>query len=231
MRSRLAIMLGILVLAGCGDQSRAQSASSRSAAASAAAPGAATATAAATDPLAARSLGSASAPITVYEMSDFQCPYCRLHAIETFPAIQREYIATGKVRWIFLNFPLTSKHPNAAAAAALAVCAGGSGKFWPMHDLLFKHQDAWAPLKDPGAFLITLADSLGIARPGMLQCLQSPGTRQIIESEAQGAVRAGANSTPSFYIEGGLMGGAYPIDVFRHILDSIYVVKTARKGA
>src|SRR5262245_49822911 len=67
--------------------------------------------------LAERSKGSATAPITVYEMSDFQCPYCRQHAVETFPELEKSYIQTGKVRWVFLNFPLTSIHHNAAAAA------------------------------------------------------------------------------------------------------------------
>jgi protein-disulfide isomerase len=67
--------------------------------------------------LESRSKGSAKAPITVYEMSDFQCPYCRRFAQETFPTIERSYIATGKVRWIFINYPLSDIHNHAAAAA------------------------------------------------------------------------------------------------------------------
>ena len=181
------------------------------------------------DPFAARSMGSASAPVTVYEMSDFQCPFCRRHAIETFPILEREYIATGKVRWIFLNFPLTGRHPNAAAAAQFAMCAANEGKFWPVHDLLYKYQDTWAPLKDPGAFLMTLADSVHVPRPVMVACLQDPASRQAVERDAQGAARTGATATPSFYIEGGIMAGAYPVDVFRQVLDSVYKVKTAGK--
>ena len=162
-------------------------------------------------------------------MSDFQCPFCRQHAVETFPAIEREYIATGKVRWVFINFPLTQRHANAAAAAQFAICAASAGKFWPVHDLLFKYQDTWAPLKEPGPFLITLADSVGIQRAAMLACLQAPGTRQAVERDAQAAARAGAQATPTFYIEGGMMSGAYPIKVFRQVLDSIYRVKTASR--
>ncbi len=71
------------------------------------------------DPLAPRSKGSSQAPITVYEMSDFQCPYCRRHAVESFPLIEAEYIETGKVRWIYVNFPIPSLHPNAISAARL----------------------------------------------------------------------------------------------------------------
>src|SRR5262245_9584721 len=107
-------------------------------------------------PLGARTKGSPSAPVVVYEMSDFQCPFCRRHAIETFPVLEREYIRTGKVRWIFINFPLTSIHPNAVAAASFAMCAAKHEKFWPAHDILFTHQEVWGPLKNPAPFLMTL---------------------------------------------------------------------------
>jgi protein-disulfide isomerase len=176
-------------------------------------------------PLAGRSKGVASAPVTVYEMSDFQCPYCRRFALETFPTIEREYIGSGKVRWVFVNYPLTSIHPNAVAAAEVALCASRQGAFWPVHDLLYTHQDTWAPLKEPGPFLATLADSAGISRKALLACLASPGTEQEIRSEAEGSERAGAASTPSFYIEGGLMTGAHPIAVFRQVLDSVLAAK------
>ncbi|RPJ53040.1 MAG: DsbA family protein, partial [Acidobacteria bacterium] len=62
-------------------------------------------------------------------MSDFQCPYCRRFAVETFPTLDQEYIATGKVRWVFVNFPLTSIHANAVPAAQVATCAGKQGAF------------------------------------------------------------------------------------------------------
>jgi protein-disulfide isomerase len=176
-------------------------------------------------PLAGRSKGVATAPITVYEMSDFQCPYCRRFALETFPVIEREYISRGKVRWVFVNFPLSSIHPNAVAAAEVAVCAAHQGAFWPVHDLLYAHQDTWAPLKEPGPFLATLADSAGISKKTLLACLASPSTEGEIRSEAQGSERAGAASTPSFYIEGGIMTGAHPIAVFRRVLDSVLATK------
>jgi protein-disulfide isomerase len=184
--------------------------------------------AAQSDLLTARTKGSPRAPVTVYEMSDFQCPFCKRHAEQTFPLIEREYLATGKVRWVFINFPLTSIHPNAVAAAELAMCAARQGKFWPAHDLLFRHQQVWAPLRDPGAFLLSLGDSLALAKPALTRCLQNGETRDEIRSDAQGAVRAGASSTPAFWIEGGLMTGAHPITVFRQVLDSIYTTKKGR---
>jgi protein-disulfide isomerase len=176
--------------------------------------------------IATRSKGSPTAPVTVYEMSDFQCPYCRSFALETFRALEKEYISPGKVRWVFVNFPLTSIHANAVAAAGTALCAARQGAFWPVHDLLYTHQKVWAPLKEPGPFFLSLADSAGISKPKLLECVKSPATVAEIRHEAEGAERAGASSTPTFYIEGGLLTGAHPLPVFRQVLDSIYSIKS-----
>jgi len=184
-----------------------------------------------TVPLESRSKGSAKAPVTVYEMSDFQCPYCRQFALETFPQLDRAYIATGKVHWIFINFPLTSIHPHAAAAAQVALCAANQKGFWRMHDLLFRNQEHWADQQEPGPFFLSLADSAGLAKPAMLACLQAPETANAVQADAEGAARSGAHSTPTFYIEGGLLEGAQPVAVFRQVLDSVYKMKTGGKPA
>src|SRR3989441_13318371 len=101
------------------------------------------------DPLAARSKGSVTAPVTVYEMADFQCPACRMFTVTVMPAVDSEFIRTGKVRWVFINLPLPSIHPNALAAAEVATCAARQGRFWQTHDALYLHQDAWARLPQP----------------------------------------------------------------------------------
>ena len=183
-----------------------------------------------TAPLDIRSKGSAQAPVTVYEMSDFQCPYCRQFATETFPRLERDYIAAGKVRWVFINFPLTSVHQHAAAAAQLGLCAAQQKKFWPIHDLLFKYQETWAPLKEAGPFFVSLADSARLAKSTLISCLESPETVNRVRADAEGAARSGATSTPTFYIEGGLLEGAQPLAVFRQVLDSVYLVRTGRTG-
>jgi len=185
---------------------------------------------AAGNPLATRSKGSPTAPVTVYEMSDFQCPYCKRFSQETFPRIERSYIASGKVRWVFVNFPLTSVHAHAAAAGELALCAAKQQGFWRMHDLLFQYQDTWAPLKEAGPFFVSLADSAGLSKPALLKCLQAPETRENLKAEAEGSQRSGASSTPTFYIEGGLMEGAVPFEVFQRVLDSVYAEKAGGKA-
>jgi protein-disulfide isomerase len=161
-------------------------------------------------------------------MSDFQCPFCRTFALSTFPALDSAYVSPGKVRWVFINFPLTSVHQNAVAAAQTAICAAQQNAFWRMHDLLYRHQDVWAPLKEPGAFFLTLADSARISRPKLLECVRTPATEEAVRADAQGAERAGASSTPTFYIEGGLLVGAQPLPVFRQVLDSILRTKARR---
>jgi protein-disulfide isomerase len=181
-------------------------------------------------PLEMRSKGSPKAPVTVYEMSDFQCPYCRQFALETFPRLEQDYIRAGKVRWVFINFPLTSVHPHASAAAELALCAGRQQAFWRVHDLLFAHQESWAPLKEAGPFFVSLADSARLSKPALLTCLESPDTRNSVQADAEGAARSGATSTPTFYIEGGLLEGALPLSVFRQVLDSVYAERTGKTG-
>lgn len=174
---------------------------------------------------AARTKGSPRAPVTIYEMSDFQCPWCARFTRETLPALEREYVATGKVRLIFVNFPLPMHH-NAEPAAELAMCAARQGKFWPMHDLLFRHQEQWGEMREPGSYFLALGDSAGLNREALVTCVQNNLTRDLVRTDAEGSVRSGANSTPSFYIEGGIVSGAQPIEVFRQVLDSIIRVKT-----
>jgi len=178
------------------------------------------------DPMAVRTKGSPTAPVTVYEMSDFQCPYCQRFALEIFPTLEQEYVLTGKVRWVFVNFPLPM-HSNAEPAAEVAMCGAKQGKFWPVHDLLFRNQATWAPLKAPAEYFLSLADSAKLDGAAFQECLRTGATQAEVESDASAAVRAGASSTPSFYMEGGIMPGAQPLPVFRPVLDSIYAAKTA----
>ena len=181
------------------------------------------------DPLAARSKGRRDAPVTVYEMSDFQCPYCRDFTLNTLPALEREYVQPGKVRFVFINLPLTSTHAHAVAAAEVAMCAARQERFWPVHDLLFRRQPQWAGLADPGPYLLALGDSAGLDHARLAQCVRSKATRVEITADAARAARAGATKTPTFYVEGGLLEGAAPVEVFRQVLDSIYRSKTASR--
>ncbi len=176
---------------------------------------------------AARTMGRADAPVTMYIISDFECPYCGDFARNTFPTIEHEYVASGKMKVVFVNMPLTQIHPNAEPAAEVAMCAARQDKFWPMHNLLFRYQSEWAGLAEPGSFFLALGDSLGLDHRALTACLETHATRAIVKADYDGSVRSGAHSTPSFYIEGGLMSGDQPIADFRVVLDSIYRTRTA----
>src|SRR5713101_6403026 len=143
------------------------------------------------DALAARAKGRADAPVVVYEMSDFQCPYCREFALTVFPTLDREFVQTGKVRFVYVNFPLTAIHRHAVAAAAVAMCAARQNKFWPVHDLLFQRQERWAGAEQPGPYLLALADSAGADPAELAQCVTSRATEPEIHADAARAARSG----------------------------------------
>jgi protein-disulfide isomerase len=178
-------------------------------------------------PLADRTKGSATAKVTVYEMADFQCPWCGKFARETFPTIEKDYINTGKVRWIFINFPIPSLHANALAAAEYASCAALQGRFWPTHDMLYTTQEDWETLRDPAPFFRSHDKALGIKADQLTTCLQTGAGAAMVKSDYDGVQKAGARSTPTFYVEGGLLAGDQPMSVWQPVLDSIIKVKNA----
>jgi protein-disulfide isomerase len=184
------------------------------------------------DRLAARTKGSSTAPITVYEIADFQCPACRTFWQETMPALEREYVTPGKVRVIFLNLPLQEIHPNAAAAHQFAMCAAEQGKFWRIHDHLFERQETWARMDDPSPLFLSMADSAGLARDRLDACLVDESVKTVVLQEREGVMRAGVRSTPSFIIQAGmdrgLFPGAVPIEAWRPILDSLFKATTGK---
>ncbi len=176
--------------------------------------------------LAQRTKGDDDAPITIFEASDFQCPYCRDFWEQTLPALEREYIRTGKARLVFLNLPLPQLHANAPAAHEFAMCGARQDRFWQVHDLLFQHQGQWARLDDPAPYFMVLADSAGLDADELTTCFTSGAVRGLVQQEAETNFRAGIQSTPSFIVEGLLLPGFAPPELWRPILDSIFVEKT-----
>ena len=172
-----------------------------------------------------RSKGDPNAPITIFEISDFQCPYCRGWWAETLPLLDKEYIQTGKVRFTFLNMPLVQLHPNAPAAHEFAMCAATQDRFWPVHDLLYEYQSTWGTLEEPESFFMALSDSAELNMESIRQCFESGAVRTLIAQEALGLSQAGVRGTPSFVIEGGLMPNI-PFENWRPVLDSIFAAKT-----
>jgi protein-disulfide isomerase len=172
--------------------------------------------------LAQRTMGDSAAPVTIYEFSDFQCPFCRVFWDETMPLVEREYVRAGKARLVFVNFPIEGLHPNANAAHVFAMCAAAQNVFWRYHDLLFRHQQAWSSLDDPAPFFRALADSARLDQRALTGCLNAGAVEQIIAADLRSGDEFGINSTPSFLVGRMLIRGTIPMTTFRTVLDSIY---------
>ena len=179
--------------------------------------------------LPARTMGNPKAPVTIYDLSDFQCPFCRDFWQQTLPALEQEYINTGKARLTFINLPIPQLHRNALAAHEVAMCAAAQHKFWPMHNLLYAHQNDWAGLRDPAAYFLALADSAQLDRGAFTACVASGRMQPLINAEREEAVTHGVQSTPSFIIDGALLSGFAPITVWRPVIDSIYKERQQRQ--
>ena len=171
---------------------------------------------------AARIKGAASAPVWIVEVSDFQCPYCRIWHEETYATVVREYVETGRARLAFLNLPLPS-HRHAWPAAEAAMCAGLQGRFWEMHDAIFEGQEAWTRLATVDAAFEAMATRVGVNVATWRECVSSHALRPLIEADYQRAVSAGVNSTPSFFIGDRHLSGAMPVDSFRVAIDAALV--------
>jgi len=147
----------------------------------------------------ARFKGSESAPVTVFEVSDFQCPFCRQFTQGTYARLDSAYIRTGKVRMGFINLPL-SNHPQAFAAAEAAMCAGAQDRFWEMHDRLFAAQPEWSGSRNATQRFEGYAQAIGLDMAAYRDCTANDRTASMIIGDVLEA--RGVNGTPAFFIAG-----------------------------
>jgi protein-disulfide isomerase len=162
---------------------------------------------AATDP----ALGRASAPVTLIEFSDFQCPFCQRVA----PTLKRLRETYGdKVRIVWKDFPLTQIHPQAFKAGEAAHCAGDQGKYWEYHDRLFANQQALQPEE-----LKKHATDLGLDGAAFATCLDSSKYGERVRDGVAEGTRLGVNSTPTIYVNGRQLSGAQPYETFVAVID------------
>ena len=167
-----------------------------------------------------RSLGDPNAPVTIYEYSDFECPFCASFVRDTKPQLVATYVETGQVRIVFRDFPLPN-HASAELAAVTARCAGEQGAFWPMYEQLFAtHRIEWGgvPLRDR-AVMVEFAANLGLALPQFETCLDDPSVAEAVREESRNASRLGINSTPNFLINGQIIRGALPFGTFEAFIE------------
>ena len=170
-------------------------------------------------------LGHKDAPLTLVEFSDYQCPFCNRFFQTTLPGLKTAYIDTGKVRYVFRDFPIEQIHPHARKAAEAAHCAGEQGKYWEMHDLLFHNQQALEVEK-----LKAHAHSLQLESAVFDACLEQGKYTDKVQKNYEDGVAAGVRGTPGFFLgktkadetmQGTLISGAQPLAVFQQAIESL----------
>lgn len=138
--------------------------------------------------------GPASAPVTLVEYADFECPSCG----GAYPVIKAVQKAFGpNLRFVFRHFPLIASHPHAAMAAEAAEAADAQGKFWEMHDRLFEHQDA---LDDAG--LRRHARKIGLDPERFERALRTQAHQPRVREDAAAGLQSGVKGTPTLFING-----------------------------
>jgi protein-disulfide isomerase len=145
-----------------------------------------------------RSKGAEQAPLVIYEVSDFQCPFCRQWVEQTWASLDSAYIETGRARLVFMNLPLPS-HPESYTASEAALCAGAQGRFWPMHDLIFERQQEWSR-GEGTARMREYAGQLELDMAAFRQCTEENWMAPIIVGDLMQAARAGIGGTPTFVL-------------------------------
>jgi protein-disulfide isomerase len=169
------------------------------------------------------SKGDPEAPVIIVEFSEFLCPFCAEHVgvdviasrpidqEKTYQRIMAEYIETGKVRYIFRHYPIHGDPAKKAAEATL--CARDQEKFWEYHDLLF--ENFGFSQEDFSGF----AAQLGMNLDQFSECLSSGRYAQAVEADFSLGQKMGVSGTPTFFINGRKLGGAYPFESFKTIIE------------
>ena len=168
-------------------------------------------------------LGSDSAPVTIIEFGDYQCPFCQRWNIETKPQIEKNYIESGKAKLLYIDFPIVGI--DSLKAHASSYCADEQGLYWQYHDHLYKNQghenDGWARAEKLKDLASTLS---GLDSQKFNECLDSGKYENRVRENKNVATKSGATSTPTFIIIGAdgtgtQIKGAQPYSVFESVID------------
>ncbi|MBN2086861.1 DsbA family protein [Candidatus Peregrinibacteria bacterium] len=158
--------------------------------------------------------GDADAPVTIVEFSDFQCPFCKRYVDQTYSVIKSKYIDTGKVKYVFRDYPL-SFHDNARNAAIAAECVGeegGDDAYFQYHDVLFANNEAL----DVDS-LKSYASDMGY---DIASCLDNEDFGAEVDADMQEGLSYGVRGTPAFFINGNFISGAQPTAVFESAIEA-----------
>lgn len=169
-------------------------------------------------------LGDPNAPVKIVEFSDYECPFCARYSQTTFPRLKQNYIDTGRVYYEFKDFPLTSIHPTAPRVHEAGQCVyelNGPETYWEAHNVFFNTQDQWGgnlPQDQQDAILIDLLKELDVDETALQTCLESGRYAADVQVDMDEGIFLGLSGTPSFFIDGFLLVGAQPYEVFEQVI-------------
>ena len=170
--------------------------------------------------------GQQSAPVTLVEISDYHCPFCRRHVQQTQPRIYSDYVKTGKARHVFIHYPIAQLHPDAFKSHEAASCAADQGKFWDLHTKLFD-----APLKTTEQ-LVGAAQGVGLDMNAFRACLDAGKYANAVKESVARIQKLNINGTPMFLVGrtpsgnqpmkiGKIIEGAQSFDAFKAAIDDV----------
>lgn len=143
--------------------------------------------------------GKESAPITLVEFGDYQCPSCGFY----YPIVEETLKRNAdKVKLEFHHYPLIQMHPHALAAAMAVEAAGDQGKYWEMHDMIYIHQAEWSRLQNPESEFLTYAAQLNLDANKFMQSVKSTDVENRIAEDIRRGTKVNVNGTPTFFING-----------------------------
>ncbi len=141
--------------------------------------------------------GGENASVTIIEYGDFQCPACG-HYFPMVARLKDEY--KDRIRFVYRHFPLNAIHANAQLAAQASYAAGQQGKFWEMHDTLFRQQANWGESTDARSFINQYAGQLNLNMDQFTADLDSEEAKTFVDNQAEGGAQAGVSGTPTFFM-------------------------------
>lgn len=173
------------------------------------------------------SKGSPKAKLTIVEYADYECPFCGRYGAEVFPQIDREYVMTNKVQYVFKNYPIAQLHPASFKAHVAAACAGDQSRYWEMHHKLYSDQRNFTLER-----FTEHAAALKLDLPGFRACMDSGKHDALINADIAEAQGGGVQGTPVFVLAftdpngkvitpSRVLVGAQPYEAFKEAIDAM----------
>ena len=165
-------------------------------------------------------LGDPKAPVTIIEFGDYQCPFCRVFWRDTFPRLKKDYIDTGKVRFIYRDYP-QAVHQEAVLSAMAAECADDQGQYYEFHDKLFREQDRRGRdvVRYKAAELKRWAADIKLDTAAFNACLDSERHKDDVMKVFKDLDGLGFDGTPIFFVNGRVLAGAHPFATFQKVIE------------